>query len=312
MTLCFSFQAGNLAKDDYDRHIIKKDEAREAKRVAKEKCNTSTCVIAVDLQSVLLCPRLQASAVYYHTKLQLHNFSIFRLNDADVTLYVWNETNGGVTANEFASCVVDYINGLPAEIKEVIIISDGCSYQNRNRVLSSALSDTAKSKQIRIEQLILEKGHTMMEADSIHATLEQVWKKQNIFAPTDYLCFMRQARPQHPYLVKTLDYTFFQNFADLSTNFKSIRPGKCSGAATVTDIRGLCYEPSGSVHYRVCHTDEWDELPCRRPAAKNLIQPQQLYSELLKITATKFKHLQQLKPLMPVDYHLFYDNLPHE
>jgi len=172
--VCCSFKTGNITALEYNKHIVKKDEAREAKSVAKHSADTETVVLTMDLQSVLLSPRLKASAVYYKQKLQIHNFTIYRLNDSDVNLYVWHEGNGGVTANEFVSCIVHYVKALPGAVKKLILISDGCGYQNRNRVLSSAMSDLAKSRNITIEQLVLEKGHTMMEADSVHSTLEQV------------------------------------------------------------------------------------------------------------------------------------------
>ena len=55
--------------------------------------------------------------------------------------------------------------------KHFILISDGCNLQNRNKILASALSDLAKQADLTIEQLYPEKGHTMMEADSVHSTL---------------------------------------------------------------------------------------------------------------------------------------------
>ena len=171
---CCEYKTGNLSQEEYAAHIIKKDEAHTAKKAAKEQASGGTVVVTMDLQSVLLAPRLRASAVYYKQKLQLHNFTIYRLNDGQVDLYVWHEGNGGVGANEFVTCITNYITNLPATTERVILISDGCGYQNRNRVLSSALSNLAAKRNVIIEQLILEKGHTMMEADSVHSTLEQV------------------------------------------------------------------------------------------------------------------------------------------
>lgn len=172
--LCCAWKTGNLHQLEYDVHIEKKNEAREAKIKAKERVSDDTVVVTMDLQSVLLSPRLRASAAYYKQKLQLHDFTIYRLNDGRADLYVWHEGDGGVTANEFISCIVSYIESLPDVVKHIILISDGCGYQNRNKSLCSALSDLAKRKQITIEQLILEKGHTMMECDSVHSTLDQV------------------------------------------------------------------------------------------------------------------------------------------
>jgi hypothetical protein len=237
--LCCSHKAGNVSQDNYEEHIIKKDEARIAKNAAKEKCDSNTVVITMDVQSVLLAPKLMASAIYYKRKLQLHNMTFYRLNDGETHLYVWDESEGGVSSNEFTSCVVHYISALPENVKHVIIISDGCAYQNRNKVLSSALRDVSRSQGRVIEQLILERGHTMMEVDSVHAQLDRLFKNAVIYAPSDYVFIMRQARPQQPFNVKILDHTFFFNYDSMATNVTSIRPGLRAGEATVTDIRAL-------------------------------------------------------------------------
>lgn len=98
--------------------------------------------------------------MYYKTKLQLHNFTVYQLNNQNVTLYIWNEVDGGVTCNEFTTCIIDFIafNAIEDnDLEQVTLISDGCGYKNRNRVLSSALSDLAIQKNITISQLFLPK-----------------------------------------------------------------------------------------------------------------------------------------------------------
>ena len=124
--------------------------------------NADTKVIAMDLQALLMCPILQASALYYRTKLSCHNFTIFDMKTKDVMCYFWNETEGDLLSNSFASCIVDYINKLDDNIKTLIMYSDGCTYQNRNVVLSNALLKSAHDKGITIFQKYLEKGHTQM------------------------------------------------------------------------------------------------------------------------------------------------------
>ena len=61
--------------------------AEMAKAEGREHCSDTRVVITVDLQNVLLCPRLLALSVYYKWKLQEHNFSVFFYsNDKYVTL----------------------------------------------------------------------------------------------------------------------------------------------------------------------------------------------------------------------------------
>lgn len=131
--------------------------------------------------------------MFYKRKLQLHNFTIYKLNDHDVILYVWNETDGNMTANEFTTCIINYNENLPCEVSEVVLKSDGCNYQNRNKTLASALCSLALIKCITIEQLFLTKGHTMLEADNVHSTLEHYFKAL-IYSPGDYISRMRIAR----------------------------------------------------------------------------------------------------------------------
>ena len=56
----------------------------------------------MDLLSVLLCPKTEASCMFYRTKLQVHNFTLFCLDTAEGYCYVWDEVNGGLSSNVFA------------------------------------------------------------------------------------------------------------------------------------------------------------------------------------------------------------------
>ena len=130
----------------------------------------------MDLQSLLLCPRSNISSLYYKTKLAVHNFTIFNIKTADGHCFIWNETEGGLTSNEFSTIITSFILSqlpLPNNANKIILYSDGCCYQNRNSTLSNALLHIAITKQIVIEQKYLEKGHTQMEADSMHSTIER-------------------------------------------------------------------------------------------------------------------------------------------
>lgn len=247
--ICCGYKAKQISEEAYQNHIRKKDEARLAKNTAKESASEEKLVFTMDLQSVLLCPKLLASKVYYKQKLQIHNFTIYSLNNKNVCLYVWHEGMGGVSCNEFTSCVVDFISNANKNYKHVTVISDGCCHQNRNKVLASALSDVAVKKKIIIEQLYLEKGHTMMEADSVHATLEKYFIPP-INSPSDYVARMRAARPAHPYDVHVVDFSFFKNYEKIQTNLPSLRPGKNrAGDPVVTDIRALKYLPTGTLTF---------------------------------------------------------------
>ena len=94
----------------------------------------------MDLQSLLLCPKLEASCLFYRTKLCCHNFTLFDLTTKAVMCYFWNETCADLSASTFTTCIIDYLNNLDlTNTDKVILYSDGCTYQNRNTTLSCAL-----------------------------------------------------------------------------------------------------------------------------------------------------------------------------
>ena len=179
--------------------------------------------------------------MYYKTKLCIHNLCFYNLRNADGFCYLWNESDGGLTAHEFATCLSDFINthvipyidhskGDP----KIVMYSDGCTYQNRNSVISNALLNLARFHNITIEQKYLEVGHTQMEVDSMHSTIERCVRNRPIYVPADYahICKIARRKPR-PYNIKYLDHTFFKSFQTVEL-LKSIRPGYKKGDAKVT------------------------------------------------------------------------------
>ena len=61
-----------------------------------------------------------------------------------------HEAEGDLTANAFASCLTDYLENLEDGIKEVVMFSDGCTYQNGNVVLANALLNIPRDRKLLI------------------------------------------------------------------------------------------------------------------------------------------------------------------
>ena len=69
-------------------------------------------VFTMDLQVVLLAPRVFANANYYTTKLCCHDFTIYNLSNRDVLCYFWHEVNGELKSSNFASCILDHLESV--------------------------------------------------------------------------------------------------------------------------------------------------------------------------------------------------------
>lgn len=189
--LCFSHKLGHIDVDTYNKHIESKTRAREEKNKDKEEAIAgNVCVFTMDVQAVQLVPQLQAGMLYFEQKLACHNFTMYNLASNAVVCYVWHEGEGGMEGSCFASCIVDFLNTELSEVernKPIIFYSDGCSAQNRNSLLSNTLLHYCITNDCEIIQKYLVKGHSQMECDSVHATIENRKRNREMFSPSNYV-----------------------------------------------------------------------------------------------------------------------------
>ncbi|XP_067283020.1 uncharacterized protein [Pseudorasbora parva] len=305
---CYSYKAGNLPDNEWQVHLLIKEEAHVAKVQDKNAASDKIMVVCMDLQA-LFCPRLNVSALYCKTKLTVHNFTIYDMSTHKTTCYVWHEGEGALSASEFASCVIDFLSKHKKHEK-YILWSDGCGYQNQsNSVVDSALLKFSTEKKKVVIQKFLEKGHTQMECDSVHSVIERRLRNQEIYVPAQYIALMKSARSKpSPYEVKYVDHNFFQDFTKLSL-CESIHPGIKLCDPPVHDIRAIRYNINGTMDYKIQHSADWTPFSKRQLQHTTSVTP--LYTECLKIKEMKYRHLQDLKEVIPKDFHSFYDNLRH-
>lgn len=315
--LCTGFKMKTVSEEKYDKHIRRKTEAAESKKIDKEKaCNEGIQrVITMDLQSLLLCPKLEASCLFLKTKLCCHNFTLMDLSTKAVMCYFWTEIDADLCANTFATCVVDYLENMNLTgIDKIILYSDGCTYQNRNTTLSCALLQFAVSHQIEIEQKFLEKGHTYMECDSVHATLGRQIKKREVYVLQKYVELIEESRGNrnHPYKVKYVDYHFFKDYSKLQY-YTSIRPGHGVGTPVVTDIRVLKYTVDGNIMYKLNYSEsEFREIRKPRNSTHSFTElvppaftkPFALKSQSINTFSRKRKSFRGIIMRIMISYHM--------
>lgn len=321
---CIGFETGNISHEEWKDHMQQKDEALAEKQKDKERAIESHkardrrfAAFCMDLESVLLAPSTEASAMYFKTKLSVHNFTVYNMATGAVSCYVWNETEGGVTANEFASCIINHLRNM-GHYEEITIFSDGCTYQNRNVFLSNAIQQYVNETGITVQHKYLVRGHTHMEVDNSHSLIERALKGKTINVPYDYVQIMVSARKNpSPFEVFYLTHEFFMDYSDVGP-YKTIRPGRKKGDATVTDVHCYKYHPQtdsnkAPLQFKIRFNDELQDIPIPRDFSKNENKlPTRLYNGKLPIPLSKFKHLQELKSVIGKDYHPFYDQLLHK
>lgn len=68
----------------------------------------ATTVQLIDLQAVQLAPRSNVSSNYYKTKLCVHNWCIYDMKTSDEYCFLWNEAEGGLISDEFATILTKF------------------------------------------------------------------------------------------------------------------------------------------------------------------------------------------------------------
>jgi len=264
----------------------------------------------MDLQQVLLCPKSLSSAVYYKRKLCVHNFTLYDLASKAGYCYVWHEGNGGLDADEFATLVTKFLSSIQDSVERVILWSDGCTYQNRNSTLASAILYFLRSGQKpnlrEVHQKFLCRGHTEIEVDSMHAAIEAASSKIEVYTPLEWQTVMKTARPKQPYEVTELRYNDWQTFPPL---VNSIRPGKGTGDPVVTDLKHILYTRDG-ILYSLTHGTPLHPLQTGRSGRRQLRDSvAEKYSQKLVLPAAKIADLKALcQTVIPQSCHAFFEN----
>ncbi|KAL4720744.1 hypothetical protein ACJJTC_006818 [Scirpophaga incertulas] len=127
---CLSHKIGNIPDTEHKEHIERKNEARIEKENDK---NSEEHVFTMDTQAVLLAPKSNVSSLYYKTKLCTHNFCIFNLKNKDGFCYLWNETEGVLSSDNYATIIVKFITDkllpsirrVPENDVKIVLYSDG-------------------------------------------------------------------------------------------------------------------------------------------------------------------------------------------
>ncbi|KAJ8026795.1 hypothetical protein HOLleu_31736 [Holothuria leucospilota] len=119
----------------------------------------------------------------------------------------------------------------------------------------------AKKHKVTITQKYLVAGHTQMECDSMHSTIERKMVHK-IFTERDYVVILQSAR-MRPALHKVRQMRHYEFMKMDSMHMASIRPGTKDGDSTVHDLRGIMYESDRQVKFKLAFSDDttWETLP---------------------------------------------------
>jgi len=313
-------------KPNWEQHKIRENESMSAKESDKAvaKLNDSIRSITFDLQAVLPLPFAGDNKIFYLRKLAVYNFTIYETSTNNGFCYLWDETEGKRGANEINTALLDYMKSLPSTVTAVTSFSDTCSGQNRNQFIVATMLYAVRETHLQcIDLKYMESGHSYLEADSMHSSIENIKRHQKVYTTREYEILITAARKNpRPYSVKKLTHEDFFDSKLLCNNIISNRLKNTDGeAVNWLAIKWLRFEKIRPtvVQYKYSISSpsflELDvQATTRRGRQSSLVNVtlQPLYNSRLPIAVAKKKDLDTLVKtrVIPPEYAQWYASLP--
>lgn len=309
-----------------DAHQKNAELAYQSKKQDKEtaaKSKGSQVLLTFDLQQCLPTPLLKTSIAFYKRQLWVFNLTI---NDSqsNTACYMWHEAIAKRGGNEIASCIYKHLNTINPAVKHVIMYSDCCPGQNKNKIVAgmlSALLEYHSTLEI-VDHKFLESGHTHMECDSDHAVIEKAKKSYStsVHHPNDWYELVRQAKRTKPFEVTEMTQDVIYNFDKLYTTSFTMRSQDVDKNKFLwAEVKWVRYQKNeqGILYYKKSLSEDEAFLKLnirKRGKSKfkldNVLE--KCYNDTLPISKEKKKDLLDLLHLMRPDVREFYEHLPDD
>lgn len=129
-------------------------------------------------------------------------------------MYVWNETIGKRGSCEIASCLDHFIeNHLGPEIRKLVLFSDNCSGQNKNKnVILSCLRKIHANRLESIQHYFMIPGHSYLPCDRDFGVIELKIRPVSVFTTDHYSELIKKANRVHPFIVIDVTRDFFKDY----------------------------------------------------------------------------------------------------
>lgn len=315
---------------DHNAHINESKRRYDLKSVDTNmaKNNPKLKVLTGDLQKCLPSPLTTNCISFYKRKLWTLNYTLYDASDSSAHCIMWDESKGARGGNEIASSFLKWVDSIipGSEVEEIILWSDNCYGQNKNvSIIMCFFWILNKYPQIKaITQKFLLKGHTHMEADSVHALIERKRKKlknMSILTPWDWQQLVRQTSSK--YTVYNMELEDFKSFNTLYDTKKSQNPPFVNRKKDINKEQVLlsnCVQIEvkqtniGTMYFKTNFGNDNQEVDLVRFRRQQIKFPKDL-DPVTKvprpISIQKYNDLLALLPYVPSVCHEFYKNLKH-
>lgn len=214
------------------------------------------------------------------------------------------------------------LSSFEENVTDVILYSDCCGGQNRNRYIAALLFYAIRKFNLNtITIKYLESGHTQMEADCMHSTIERAKRNISIYSPEEWPTILRLSRRKQPYIVERMFwydiYDIKEWFSRLGHTFKKNNENNSVNWLKIKQIKVEKVNPN-LLLYKEKWDSEWQTIDImerkRKKSATNNCDTRNLcpkFKQQLAISSLKYNDLKGLctKNVIPKEFHSFYLNL---
>ncbi|KAJ8883104.1 hypothetical protein PR048_014943 [Dryococelus australis] len=300
---CLAYNS--LTEEDKPKKRIERDRHKGKAEMAHQECNKDK-LTAKDNQHILD----HCGQIFYLRKLAVYNLTVYNMANQDGVCYLWNEPEGKRGPVEIATCIYDYVMS-KQNIKEVLMMSDGCDGQQNNVIFVSMCMTLCQTHPglKTIDHKFFEIRHTEMECDSIHSKIVKKSKNVPAYVPEGWTQVIRTSRNNpRPFVVRTM---LNDDFLDLKTNSKRIPK---------IPMRSICwlhYEKAKpqSLLYKTDFNETFQEMQIKRTAGRpSTTQGVTKAYKTSSIAAPKYKDLCTMcdKLIILREYHAYYQALKND
>ncbi|XP_033228478.1 uncharacterized protein LOC117180204 [Belonocnema kinseyi] len=237
-------------------HIAEVEGANDSKYRDESAADSSNGVLMVcyfGYQQSLPTPCLKEPLAFYKRPLWTYNFVIQQHSgqktpEGNTRFYMWDESKGGKTANEMASCLYSYLQSLDSNVRSVIFCSSAACELSRSKTVSLMFTYFMLSEQklVTVEHKFLPEGHFQIEGQKFYNCEKYRGK---IEEPQDwYQAFRQPVESGEKAQVITMTEQRFYNFEFLWKNYAPL-----SEPLIDQTVTRLLYTRNGVV----CYANGW-------------------------------------------------------
>lgn len=302
------------AKHKLELHHRKAERAMKAMKEDHARSQlplSDICTISIDLQQVLSLPALTHSQMYYLRQLSCYNFGIHIADTNKGHMHLWHEGISGRGGNEIASCIWKNVTGGMTGKNKLIIWSDNCAGQNKNKMmLFLCILMVTKGYFQEVNLKFLVSGHSFLSCDRDFAQIEKRKRLEKCEVPIDLVRLMTSATPNNPFIVTLMqpeDFIDFKAAADSTLNTTKLQISKAAWIQI-----SAAHPGSVTIKETLNEMEPWKSVNVFKKNVKlqnikNMSLPQ--LDCVNRITAEKKTNIQAIIPFMKEKNREFYRKL---